>query len=424
VTVQSDQHQLLRLVRGFAWIAASGLVGRIAGFGASILLAHILGPEAFGLVAVGVSIATVFSLCAGLGLDELLVRDIAREPYGSGSGTLCGDLLVVRLTAVPICIIGALALAAASQADAGLALGFGLYAVLNTYLLSACAAFRGQGQMRSQALLVGAQAAMVALCSVAVAYLVPRVDLVAVGYVVATGLAVAAAFALLRRTAFSPRFAWRPGAWVRLVRRGVPFAASGVGLLALDRAALLCIILVSGPVAAGWFGAAHTIVLSLGGLGTSAMMVAFPTLVRVAAADSRRFTSLVSHLVGAALVGGGALAVGLFALAPVMMPTLFGAEFGPSVAMLRAVAFSVPAMFVSLVLVGAFEASDRQAASAQTVTAAVPLAAAVCLGGTWTWGITAGAFAYSLAHVTLAGLLAIHWWRWQPAVRKVVLSAP
>jgi O-antigen/teichoic acid export membrane protein len=120
------------------------------------------------------------------------------------------------------------------------------------------------------------------------------------------------------------------------------------------------ITLICGPQAAGWFGAVHVIVLALSGLATTATMVAFPLLARAVVHDPRTASALARELLAVALAVGFTLSVALYVLAPNVVPVLFGPEYVPSITILQRIAFSLPFVFTTIVLVGAFEATDRQ----------------------------------------------------------------
>ena len=407
-----------QLLGGVAWIGISGLVGRATAFAASVFLAQRLGPNDFGVLSFGLSLAAIFSVCAGFGLDEVLVREIARHPKRSRG--LFADALVLRLAAIPLGIAGVIVLITVGGASPLFVLCLLAYAVLNSYLLSACAAFRGQGRLRTQALLMGTQVMLIALAAVTAARLTASLEVIAAGYVVAAGCVTLAAFIFLKGS--RPHFGWRPAQWVRLAHTSAPFAVGVIGLLAFDRLALVSLAIVDGAAAAGWFAAVQTIVLALAGLATTASMVAFPMLARAAVRDPREAAALVADLVRAAVAGGLLVTVCLYVLAPSLVPTMFGTTYSHSVVILQMISFSIPPIFVTLVLIAACEAGDRQSTSARSIAAFLPIAALVCFAATWAWGYVGAAAAYSASYFGLAMLLSVRWFLARPAVRQTLLS--
>jgi O-antigen/teichoic acid export membrane protein len=391
------------MLRGLAWLIAGGACGRIIGFVTSVALAHVLGPEVFGELAFGLALGTIFSVCASFGLDDLLVRDIARNPRRAG--VLLGHASVLRLAAVPLGIIGVAGLAFAGQLEMAIGLALGGYGLLNSYLLAACAVFRAHGRMRAHALLLTAQVMVTAALAVAAGRATSSLVVVSAAYAMATGSVMLVAFGMLVHAGSAPIVRWRPAALMALARAGVPFAITLIGLLALDRLALVCISVMSGAEAAGWFGAAHTIVLALAGASTAAMMAVYPYLARVARLNPASAAALVRRMTSGALAAGVAIGGLLYVLAPTVIGVLFGSAYSASAAVLQRMAFGMPAIFANIVLVAAFGATDRPAVSARAIVLATVGSGLMCALATWTWGYLGGALAYAESHALLVVLL-------------------
>ena len=391
------------MLRGLAWLVVGGACGRILGFATTVALAHMLGPEEFGRLAFGLAAGLIFSVCASFGLDDLLVREIARNPRRSG--VLLGHASVVRLAAVPLGIIGVVALALAHQLDLAIGLIVGGYGLLNSYLLAACAVLRAHGRMRAHALLLTAQVVVTAALAVAAGWATNSLLAVSTAYALATVSVVVVAFGMLMHAGSAPIIRWQPAAWLALARAGAPFAVTLIGLLVLDRLALVCITVMRGAEAAGWFGAAHTIVLALAGATTAAMMAVYPYLSRAAQQDPPSASALVGRLTVGALAAGVAIGGLLYVLAPTVIGVLFGSAYGTSVSVLQRMAFGIPAIFANIVLVAAFGATDRPASSARAIVLASVGGGLMCALATWNWGYLGGALAYSASHGLLVLLL-------------------
>jgi len=63
-----------------SWIIAEKAVNLVVGFLVTVMVARYLGPEAFGLLAYALSLATLFASAGHLGLSGLVVREIVRHP--------------------------------------------------------------------------------------------------------------------------------------------------------------------------------------------------------------------------------------------------------------------------------------------------------------------------------------------------------
>jgi O-antigen/teichoic acid export membrane protein len=142
-----------RLARDTAALAVGQVVVRLVGLGSTLYVARALGPTSFGALSLGLTLALVLSACAGLGLDDLVVRELARA--SEASADLFADALVVRLAALPVGAAVVLGLALAQPGRWPLYLALLVYGLLHSYVLLACAAFRARRRMPLQSLLLG-----------------------------------------------------------------------------------------------------------------------------------------------------------------------------------------------------------------------------------------------------------------------------
>lgn len=73
------------LFKDSASILGARVVIPVAFFALSIAVARILGPEGLGHYALVMSLYAIFSLLSSMGLENLLLRDVAREPAKAGN---------------------------------------------------------------------------------------------------------------------------------------------------------------------------------------------------------------------------------------------------------------------------------------------------------------------------------------------------
>jgi O-antigen/teichoic acid export membrane protein len=273
-------------------------------------------------------------------------------------------------------------------------------------VLLACAVLRARRRMPLQSLLLGVEVLLAGAGAVLAAWASGGAAAVALAYPVAAGAALALGRRLLRRSGEPARWRWRPAAWPSRARAALPFAATTVGLLLYDRLALVWVSSVVGQADAGWFGAAQNVVLGLSNLPVILMLAAFPGLARTARAEPAAVRPAAAALAGLVAVAGTGLAAVLYLLAPAIVPLLFGAEYAPSVDLLRVLVLAAPPLFLTVVFVTVLEATDRQATCARAIGGALAFATPATLVAVWLWGAAGGAGAYVAAHVLLAGLLA------------------
>ncbi|HEY3080105.1 MAG TPA: flippase [Chloroflexota bacterium] len=393
-----------RLARDAATLAAGQILVRLVGLFATLYLTRTLGPTAFGALSLGLAVALVFSACAGLGFDDLVVREVARA--SPSSAYLLGDAFVLRLLTLPAGALGALGLTLAHPEYGALYPALLAHGFLHSYLLLICSVLRGQRRMGLQSLLLAVQVLLAGGGSILLAHATADAATVALAYPLATVASLGLGQALLRRHGVRPAWRWRPGVWRAQLGAALPFGATVIGFLLYDRLALLCVAAVDGQAATGWFGAAHNLVLVLTNLPAIVMLAAFPGLARAARAEPTAVGPTAIGLARLALIVGLIAAALLYVLAPTIVPLLFGPDYEPSIGVLRTLALGLPAFFLSIVLATVLEAIDRQRVCAAAVGGTLLLAAPGVLAATWLWGYRGGAGAYVAAHLLLAVALA------------------
>jgi len=86
---------LQNVVANTGWQFADNLVRMAVGLGVGIWLARYLGPEQFGLFSYALAFVALFSALAALGLDDIIVRDLVRDP--AGKEELLGTAFLLKL---------------------------------------------------------------------------------------------------------------------------------------------------------------------------------------------------------------------------------------------------------------------------------------------------------------------------------------
>ncbi len=392
------------LARDAAVLAVGQAVVRLVGLVSTLYVARWLGPAAFGSLSFGLALALVLSACAGLGLDDLVTRELARA---ADAGTeLLGDALVVRLAALPLGAIAVLGLALSQPGRWPLYLTLLVYGLLHSYVLLACAVLRARRRMPLQSVLLGVEVVLTGAGALVAARTSADAAAVAAAYALASGAALALGLVLLRRSGTPARWRWRPSAWPSRVRAALPFAATMAGVLLYDRLALMSTAVLVGQADAGWLGAAQNVVLGLSNLPSIVMLAAFPALAHAAKTEPWTVRPAATALAG--LVGGAGLvlAAALHLFAPTVVSLIFGPDYTPSIDLLRVLVLGAPPFFLTMVFVAVLEATDRQSTCPRAVGAALVVATPATLVAVWLWGAAGAAAAYAAAHLLLAALLA------------------
>ncbi len=392
-----------QLVKNFVSLAAGVFLIRLLSMIANLYVARELGPSDFGVLSFGLELGLILSACANLGLDDLIVREVARQAEGAAS--LLGDALVLKNLAWPLGALAAIVLFLFNPGRGWLLALMVAYSLLYSYLLVFCAVFRGLERMQFQTLLMTGQMLLVAAGSILAVWLTRNVNVAALSYLLSAVLAVVAGYVLLNKKGIRPQYRWQPANWKRLLAVTLPFGLVFIYLLIHERLSTIVVAALCGEMASGWFNAVHSIILIITLFPSTIVATTFPLLSRKAQQGSQTVAAICANLVKYNTVVSLGLALLLCTAAPWAVPLLFGKAYQPSMQLLQIMAFGLPFLFINLTLISVLEAANQQGACARAIGYALIVAIPVCLAGTWWAGYRGGTLAYVANQAILAGVL-------------------
>ena len=84
-------------------LALGTIIARFVNFIATVYIARALGASQFGVFSFSLTIFIAYSMIANLGLENLIVRQVARS--SPQINQFLGDAIIVRLLAIPLGIL-------------------------------------------------------------------------------------------------------------------------------------------------------------------------------------------------------------------------------------------------------------------------------------------------------------------------------
>ena len=103
----AGRDDLQRVIRNIGWQVADNLLRMAVGLLLGIWVARYLGPERFGLLSYALAFVALLSPLAAFGLDDIVVRNLVRDP-ASGNATL-GTSFVLKLVGGALSLLAAVA---------------------------------------------------------------------------------------------------------------------------------------------------------------------------------------------------------------------------------------------------------------------------------------------------------------------------
>jgi O-antigen/teichoic acid export membrane protein len=393
-------------IRGGALRIAGYGAGIVLGVGSAALLFRHLGVEDGGrYVTVLALVATVQGL-TDFGLTAIGVRELAVHT-GRERERIVRALIGMRIVLTTLGVGIAVAFAAAA--------GYGGALVLGTALAGVGLIIQNLQSTFAIALMVDMRLGWVTLTELArqVVTVVSIVTLVVAGSELLPFLAIpipAGAVSLLLtvwlirgRIPLKPSFA--SAGWKPLMREILPFAMATAASALYFRLAIVLLSLLATAEETGYFAAPFRVVEVLVVIPQLLVTAAFPVFSRAARDDRGRLGYGVQRVFEACTLFGGWLALVLVLGAPLIIEVVGGADFEPSVGVLRIQAVTVFALFAltswSYALLSLRDHGAILAIS--LVTLAVNCAGVVALGSAM--GARGAAFGTLIADVTALLLL-------------------
>jgi O-antigen/teichoic acid export membrane protein len=409
------------VIRGSVWRLIGNLGGIAVGVFTAALLLHHLGVADSGRYVTVLSLVSISSTVADLGLTLTSSRDLAWRPAGERRA-LIANILGLRLMIMPpvlvLLVCFALAAGYPHQMVIGTILaGFGslLLSVSQSFLARLTVELRQAGWalidfLRQAVTLVGV-AGLIALS----ASLTPFFAVL-----ILTGLVILAVVPLVagRDALVRPRF--DRAEQRRLIRTALPMAvALALGELYL-RLVIVLMSLVSNPRQTGYFGGSLRAIQSLIELPTLLAAVALPLLATAAREDRDRLRYAVGGLGQGAVIAGVLLVLVTVRAAEPVMALIGGHGFRPAGAVLRIQVGALVFIMLYQIWGSTLLALDRQ--RELILTNSLGLAGLALFAGLLVphFGAQGGAVASVMADALLAGLI---YWRLHRATGRVMVPA-
>jgi O-antigen/teichoic acid export membrane protein len=335
------------VIRGSLLRVGAYAIGTLATVVSSAVVIRHLGVIDTGHFTTVTALVTIVATVSDLGLTGIAVREYAAGPRSQGREflrNLLGIRLAITLSGLVIAVLF------------GLLVGYPAVMVIGTVIAGAgMAVFVAQdgcsiplqvglrfGWMAGLQLAIQAGAAIEAvLLALAGAGLLP---FFALQLPVVVPALVVTAVVGGRDARLVPKF--DIGEWRRMVARILPFSAAVVLSVVYFQIAQIMVSVLSSSTQTGYFGVSFRALVAFTTLPPLLVSTALPLLARTARDDAECFGYASRRLAETMLIAGGGVALALFLGAGFAVPLLAGHGFGPSVDVLRILAFALLGTFV------------------------------------------------------------------------------
>jgi O-antigen/teichoic acid export membrane protein len=397
-------------------------VAKLASLAFFVVVARELGDERFGDFVFGMSLSTVLLLFAGLGMQETIAREVAKDPRRADD--LVWNVVVIKALMM-VALLGIIAAVLAIQGRSPeraaaiviVSVGIGFEYQAGTLY----AVFDGMERQQYVAATLIVNRTSTAVMGIGAALAGAGLVTIAILFAAGSALGLLTAYWLMHRFVLRPSTRVDPRAWGKLIQTSLPLGIlSLLGTASFRTSVVLLGLFAAGSAEVGQYGAAYRLIEASMFVAASFNAAALPWFSRQDGSGpvpiARGFGMALKTMITLMLAVG----LGLALFAAPLIDTLYGAEYDGAVTPLRILGAMTVLWGINTTIVTVLVSRNRP--DVYTVPALVALVPNVALSAIL---IPAhGANGAAIAAVAAAALLAamtvprtarlfgaISWWR-------------
>lgn len=337
-----------RAIKNIIAILIGDVFSRILGMVSTIIVARYLGPEAYGKYCFVLSYAFIFMVIADFGLNDLIIRDVARDRSLAPKYFASTFLIKAVFSFISIfLLISSVYLMGYPKEIIVYITIFSLSIVFMTFGNSVSSIFKAFERMQYSSLMVILNSSLLLLFIAAIVYFEGTLLQVILSRVIALCVGSMMGFSLLMRKIAKLEFNV-DFSYVRTIAKSAfPFLAVGLIHSLYFNLDVIMLSKMKGPIYVGWFTpAANDLFFSLLIIPTAIATVAYPIFSRQYHESTERFRESFNFTVKISIILGVAISAGVFMLAPEIIHLFFGTKYENSVIVLRIIALAISFIFV------------------------------------------------------------------------------
>jgi O-antigen/teichoic acid export membrane protein len=327
---------LQKVISNTGWQFADNILRMGVGLLVGIWVARYLGPKQFGLLSYALAIVALFTNFAALGLDDIVVRELVREP--ADRDETLGTAFLLKLLGGTVAFAGA----------AGTILVLRPGDVLSHWLVWIIAAgtvfqafniidFWFYSQVTAKYAVFARNAAFLICSLLKVLLILGDASLVAFAWVSLAEVVIGAAGVVVAYRARGCRFGpwhYRLARARSLLRDCWPLIFTGVAITIYLRIDQVMLGEMVGSREVGWYSVAVRMVEVWAFIPTAVYWSVFPGIVEAKAENEELFYGRLQQFYNSMALASYAIAIPVTLLAPWLVNTLYGSAYAPGGLML------------------------------------------------------------------------------------------
>lgn len=361
---------LQRIVGNIGWLLLDKVLKLGLQLWVSVWLARHLGPEGFGFYSYVLAFVALFSGLATLGLPQIGVRQLVREPESraqilgtAGALLLCGAAAALLLAAIGVGVV--------RPGDAAARIAVVVIGATLLFQASAVVRYWFESQVASRHVVVAENVALAVGAAVKVALILGGAGVMPFFWAALAESALLAAALLLAYTRREQDLAqWRPS-WGRarqLMSGAWPLALSGAILMVQARIDQFMLAELAGNRELGYYSVALRLAEGLVFFSIILQSTLYPVLVQARKVSFIEFHARLMSFYRASFVLALAVCVPVALLGPWLVQLLFGPAYEPAGPLLSLMAGRVMLAFMGIARSVFLLIEDLQAWATVTLT--------------------------------------------------------
>ncbi|MFH1858618.1 MAG: flippase [Candidatus Omnitrophota bacterium] len=329
--------QARRIFKNFTILFACRIFVRIFSFILVILIARLLGAVGMGRYSFVFSYVTLFTIFADFGINEMLIREIAKDKEHArayvGSAFLVKGILS---SAVLLLLVLSVRFFEIPEGSYWAIAFWGMASLLSTLSGILISLFRAYERMEYEAafqILSTLLAALLGLAALLMGYGITGIFLM---YFVSHVFSFCFAVFLSFKTILKVRILWedfyRMGPLLRLA---LPFAWGAIFVAIYCRVDTVMLQFLRSEAEVGWYGAPYRLIEVFLFIPGAFSMAVYPVMSRYYRESKEKWHRLYQYSLKVMFVSGLPIALGTVLIAPQLIPLLFGGQFLKSIPALQ-----------------------------------------------------------------------------------------
>lgn len=337
-----------KITKNIEFSAVSQIIGAILAFILIIYVARFLGETQFGDYSFAISFTSLFVIFADIGINQLIIREIARDKNLTSEYITNVSLIKIVLSVITFGLIAlTINLLDYPQYVIYLVYLFGIYTLLDSFAQIFMSIFQAFERMEYVAIIT--IVTKIVLTVLALYLLILGYELIELAYAYITvGLieVVLSVLISIKKIA-KPIIKLNFSLWKQLTIRSIPFGLNTLFGMMFFRLDSILLSILKNNTAVGIYSAAYNPLLAIGSmLSTIIISALYPVMSRYyvsSKASLERFTIFSSKYMA---IIGFPIAIGSFVLSSKFIGLLYGNQFSQSI-----IAFQILALFIPIRLI-------------------------------------------------------------------------